>query len=253
MKHLTEEQIVLHCYGDAEDGQAIERHMETCAECRTQFEEVKSLLKEIPPTPVPEPPAYLEQRVWLNLRDRLPEQPSSAWRRLFAPSWAMAGIVAVLVIAAFLAGRFWPHVHDEDGQKNPEVAQVNPQRVVLLAVGDHLERSQMLLIEIMNGDSNDPNDLRSRQELARNLLDDNRLYRQSSQRTGDPEVARVLDDLERVLVELANAPRDLSATNVVEVRKRIQSQDLLFKIHVLGAKISRPKSAPNASSVDQRL
>jgi hypothetical protein len=252
MKHLTQEQIVLHCYGDAGDGQVIEQHLQACPECRAEFEQVKALLQEIPAIQVPEPPEYLEQKLWLNLRDRLPDPASGTWRRLLAPSrWAIAGVMAVLVIVAFLAGRFWPRAHE--GSKPPVLAQMNPQRVVLVAVGDHLERSQMLLIEIMNGDSKDPAGLSSQQELARNLLDDNRLYRQSAQRTGDPEVARVLDDLERVLVEIANAPPDLSATNVQEIRRRVQSQDLLFKIHVLGAKISRPEVAPNAASGNQRL
>lgn len=246
MKHLTEEQIVLHCYGDADNAEAIDLHLKACAECRSQFEDIRAILKEIPSAPVPEPPEYLEQKLWLNLRDKLPSQPSSGW-----PRWAIAGVAIVLIVAAFLAGRFWPHPHE--GQKPPEIAQVNPQRVVLLAVGDHLERSQMLLIEIMDGDSKDPHDLSSQQELARNLLDDNRLYRQSAQRTGNPEVARVLDDLERVLVEFANAPSDLSAANVREIRRRVQSQDLLFKIHVLGTKISRPEGTPNTASANQRL
>ena len=70
MKHLTEEQIVLHCYGDAKNGQAIDRHLDACSDCRAEFEEVKALLGEIHPTPVPEPPEYLEQKIWLNLRDK---------------------------------------------------------------------------------------------------------------------------------------------------------------------------------------
>ena len=250
MKHLTEEQIVLHCYGDATDGQAMDRHLDACAECRAEFEKVKALLAEIPPTPVPEPPEYLEQKLWLNLRDKLSGEKS--WQRFFSPSeWAISAAVGVLVIAAFLAGLFWPR--SQSNTKKPELVQVNPQRVVLVAVGDHLERSQMLLIEVMNADSKDPIDLSHQQELARNLLDDNRLYRQSAQRSGDPEVTRVLDDLERVLVEIANAPPDLSATNAQEIRSRVQSQDLLFKIHVLGERISRPEATPNTTSANQRL
>jgi hypothetical protein len=251
MKHLNEEQIVLHFYGDAGNDEAIERHLEVCAECRAEFAKVKALLAEIPATPVPEPPAYLDQKVWLHLRDRLVEEKSPAWNRLFAPSkWAVAGLVAILVMAAFLAGRFWPH-HDDHGA--PEFAQANPSRVVLVAVGDHLERSQMLLIEIMNAGSKDGAGIAGNQELARNLLDDNRLYRQSAQRTGDPEVARVLDELERVLVEIANSPPDLNPANAREIRSRIQSQDLLFKIHVLGTRISRPEAQKISPSASQRL
>jgi hypothetical protein len=253
MKHLTEEQIVLHCYGDAESGENIERHLAVCSECRGEFENVKALLKEIPASAVPEPPAYLEQKLWLNLRDHLIEEKSPMWRRFFAPQkLATAAAVIVLVLAAFVAGRFWPRPGNP-GNQPPEVAQANPGRVVLLAVGDHLERSQMLLIEIMNSDAKDKTAITGEQELARNLLDDNRLYRQSAQRNGDPEVARLLDELERVLVEVANAPPDASAANLHEIRGRIQSQDLLFKIHALGTKISRPESRYDSGSGTQRL
>ena len=37
MKHLSEEQIVLHYYGDADDAAGIERHLAGCAECRDEF------------------------------------------------------------------------------------------------------------------------------------------------------------------------------------------------------------------------
>lgn len=249
MKHLSEEQIILHCYGDASDGVAIDQHLEGCAECRAEFEKVKNLLAEIPSIEVPEP-AYLEQKVWLNLRDRLGEEKLPVWNRLFGWSrWAVGAVVAVLLVAAFLAGRFWPRHGDTTGGP---LVQANPERVVLVAVGDHLERSQMFLVEIMNSDPGGHNGIAGQQELARNLLDDNRLYRQSAQRSGDPEVARVLDELERVLVEIANAPPDLTSSNVREIRSRIQSQDLLFKIHVLGTKISRPEAQQNPSG-SQRL
>lgn len=246
MKHLTQEQIVLHCYGDAPDSYGIERHLSECGECRAEFEKVTALLKEIPVIESPEPPPYLEQKLWLNLRDRLEEEKSPAWYRFFAPSrWAIAAAVAVLVVGAFLAGRFWQRPHEPT--TNAQV-QVNPQRVVLVAVGDHLERSQMLLIELMNTDAKDRLDLSEERQQAQDLLDDNRLYRVSAQRSGDPAVAHLLDELERVLVEVANSPDQPTAGDVREIRKRIESQDLLFKIQVVGSKVSKPENP-----ADQRL
>ena len=247
MKHLTEEQIVLHCYGDAADGAAIERHMETCRQCRQEFQKVKTLLAEIPPVEAPEPPAYLEQKIWLKVRDQVPERRSSAW----LPKWAMAAVMAVLVLTAFLAGRFWPR--HMGGNQQPQSAQVSPQRVLLVAVGDHLERSQMLLVEIMNASGKGPIDLSGEQVHARDLLDANRLYRVSAQRTGDPAVAHVLDELERVLAEIADGPSELTPNELKVVRSRIQSQDLLFKIHIIGSKVTNPGSAANALPANQRL
>ena len=237
MKHLTEEQIVLHCYGDAGDGAAIEEHMQECSQCREEFDKVKVLLAGIPAVEAPEPPAYLEQKVWLRVRDQAPDRRAVSWM----PKWAWGAVMAVLLAAAFLAGRFWPR--NVDVQKPPHTAQVSPGRVLLVAVGDHLERSQMLLVEIMNSNEQGTIDLSDEQVHARDLLDSNRLYRLSAQRSGDPAVAHLLDELERVLAEIADGPSELSPNELKQIRSRIQSQDLLFKIHVIGSKVSKPTDA----------
>lgn len=252
MKHLTPEQIVLHCYGDAPDSPEIDRHLTGCSECRAEFDKMKAFLAEIPVTPVPEPPVYLEEKLWLNLRDQLSEEKRPLWRGFLTPArWAGMGAVAVLVIAAFLAGRFWPH--RVEVKAPPESVQVNPERVVLVAVGDHLERSQILLVEIMNSDAKDPADFSEERQQARNLLEDNRLYRVSAQQNGKPAVANLLDELERVLTEVANSPADMTPGDVKEIRRRIQSEDLLFKIHVMGSTVLKPGSQANLSPVNQRL
>lgn len=241
MKHLTEEQIVLQCYGDAGNGTAIEEHLQECPQCREEFGKVKALLAGIPAVEAPEPPAYLEQKVWLRVRDQAPDRRAASWM----PKWAWGAVMAVLLAAAFLAGRFWPR--NVDVQKPPQTAKVSPERVLLVAVGDHLERSQMLLVEIMNSNEQGTIDLSDEQVHARDLLDSNRLYRLSAQRSGDPAVAHLLDELERVLAEIADGPAELTPGELKQIRSRIQAQDLLFKIHVIGSKVSKP------TAVNQRL
>ena len=250
MKHLTPEQIVLHCYGDAADGPEIESHLRGCGECRAEFDKVKAFLAEIPATPVPQPPVDLEEKLWLNLRDQLREK-RPAWRGFLAPArWTAIGAVAVLVIAAFLAGRFWPNRVEV---KKPESVQVNPERVVLVAVSDHLERSQILLVEIMNADPKDAAEFSEERQQARNLLNDNRLYRVSALQNGKPGVANLLEELERVLTEVANSPAEMTAGDVKEIRRRIQSEDLLFKIHVVGSTVLKPENQANTNPANQRL
>ncbi|HEY2497140.1 MAG TPA: hypothetical protein VGK24_08725 [Candidatus Angelobacter sp.] len=255
MNHLTEEQIVLHYYGDAVmPSDEIERHLSVCADCRSEFSRVQAMLKQIEPLDVPEPLQSFEEKTWLRLRDQLPEK-GGFFRGLFRPQqkWAFAGVMALLLTAAFMAGRFWSRPVQQVAQQPP--AQVNPQRVVLVAVGDHLERSQMLLVEIMNSDSKGPINLSSEQAEARELLDDNHLYRVSAQQNDDPQVARLLDQLGRVLAEIANGPAEVSPGELQQVRHTIQSEGLLFKVRVIGSevnsKVRRPE--PISGSVNQRL
>src|SRR5215813_4834682 len=232
MNHLSEEQIVLHYYGDAESEDQVRQHLAACAECRREFERVQGLLRSIPPIEVPEPPAVFEQKTWLNLRDRLPEK--GGFRQWLATprKWALAGAVALLLVIAFVAGRYVQR--QEEARKD----KGNPQRVVLVAVGGHLERSQMLLVEIMNADDKAPLDLSTEQQQARDLLDDNHLYRLTAQRSGDPQIAHLLDDLGRVLAEIANSPSDLSPGDLEQIQHRIQSDNLLFKVRVVGSEVN---------------
>jgi hypothetical protein len=254
MNHLSEEQIVLHYYGDAEEATEVERHLAACPECRAEFLRVQSTLKQIAPLEVPEPPASFEEKTWLNLRDRLPERRGFL-QRLFGQQqkWALAGAMVMLLVMAFLAGRFWPRPGPQIAQQPP--SQVNPQRVILVAVGDHLERSQMLLVEIMNADTKGPINFSNEQAEARELLDSNHLYRVSSQQAGDPQVTRLLDQLGRVLAEIANGPAEVSPGDLEQVRHTIQSEGLLFKVRVISSEVNSKVRHPEFSggSANQRL
>jgi predicted anti-sigma-YlaC factor YlaD len=252
MKHLNEEQIVLHYYGDAESEDEVRQHLTECAACRGEFDRVQGLLRNITPSEVPDPPATFEEKTWLNLRDRLPKKRDGFRQWFLAPSkWALAGGIALLLVAAFVAGRYWPRPGTNIAKDAP-----NPQRVVLVAVGGHLERSQILLLEIMNADEKAPLDLSAEQRQARDLLDWNHLYRLSAQREGDPQVARLLEDLGRVLAEIANSPSDLSHSDLQQIRSRIQSDNLLFKVRVIGSEVNsrvRRQDQNPAASANQRL
>ena len=249
--HLSEEQIVLHFYGDAEDASAVEQHLTLCDECRGEFARVQTMLKQIEPTEVPEPAPVFEEKTWLNIRDRLPEK-GSFLKRLFGAQqkWAFAGVLALLLVGAFLAGRFWPRPTQPQNiaGKSGQPVQVNPQGVILVAVGDHLERSQMLLLEIMNSSAKGTVDFSTEQAKARDLLDNNHLYRVSAQQNGDPQVARLLDQLGRVLAQVANGPAEVSQTDLEQVRHSIQAEDLLFKVRVIGSEVNSKLRQPEQKS-----
>jgi hypothetical protein len=262
MKHLSEEQIVLHYYGDAEDGTSITQHMSECATCREEFERVQAMLRQIEPIEVPEPGASFEEKTWLNVRDRLPDKRSWLSNWFSSPKqWALAGSMVALLIAAFVAGRYWPHANTPinqppvvaDGKRNDKA---NPQQIVLVAVGSHLEQSEMLLVEIMNADGTSPLDLSAEQGRARDLLDANHLYRVSAQQAGDPKIAHLLDELGGVLAEVANSPEQLSQGDLKEIRGRIESEGLLFKVRVVGSDVNsrvRRREQSAAANTTQRL
>jgi hypothetical protein len=255
--HLTEEQMTLHYYGEPGDaGQdsdalAIERHLESCGECRTVYASIQRVLNIVDSLPVPERSPEYGAEVWKRIEHRLPSRRRnwlalpSGWR------WAAASAAcAALMVAAFFAGRTYP-----GAAKPATLAGADPQsreRVLLVAVGDYLERSQMVLIELANADTHAPLDITSEQERAGDLVSETRLYRQTAADTGDTRITGVLDDLERVLVDITHAPSNISPQQLQELRQRLEAEGIIFKIRVLGSNV-RNQDAAAAKPAGQPL
>ena len=250
MKHLSEAELALHYYGDADDSAAVERHLAECGECRREMEQLRAALKMVV-LPVPERAERFEADVWHNVRAHLPEtQRRSRWSLITPRHWAAAGALASLLIVAFLLGRFWERGGITGEPKVQNVAgQSVRDRVLLVAVGDHLDRSQVILVELSNTQPGRTVDISSQQEAARRLLDDNRLYRQTAAQVQVRAVADVLDQLEPLLVDLAHQPATISAAQFEEIRSRIEAQGILFKVRVLGSSVrERERQANTAAS-----
>jgi hypothetical protein len=183
--------------------------------------------------------------VWQRIRARLPEQEVPWWQPWF--EWrlvATAALVAVLVVAAFIAGR-WSPLRTPIGPA--AVAWVDPSedgaRVRLAATGDHLERSERMLLDLVNADG--PRvDLTAEQAGAADLINSNRLYREAATRAGDALVANVLDELERSLLEIVHGPSTAMPAELDEVRTRVGAAALLFKVRVLADELHEREVAP---------
>jgi hypothetical protein len=235
MNHLTEEQLILHYYGEEGNALAAEQHLEECPDCRDLFGSLQRVLNVVDSLPVPDPGPVYESSVWARLERRLPAPrrylPAvSSWRWLAAGA-ALAG----LMVAAFLAGRFYPQIH-----RPRALAAADPQhgeRVLLVAVGDYLERSQMVLIELANAHPKGKLDISSEQERAEDLVSESRLYRQTAEHTGDRAIGSLLEELDRVLLDITHAPSKLSPGELEEMRQRLEAKGILFKIRVMGSNV----------------
>ena len=246
MNHLTEEQFVLYYYGEGDGSPAVRAHLDACETCRAEYANLQRVLNVVDALPVPERDANYGAQVWNRLWDRPPGL--SWWKLPWFPArhWAAAALMATLIVAAFLAGRYYPRT--QTGAQTANAGQVR-ERILLVAVGDHLERSQTILLELVNAQPGQSLDVASERERAGDLVADNRLYRQTAARTGDTRVASVLDDLEPVLLEIAHGPDRLTAEEVENLRQRIEGDGILFKVRVVGSTVRGrdEKAAPPAA------
>ena len=238
MKHLDDAQLAAVYYGEAGTGER--EHLAGCESCRLAYQELASVLDQVE-LPVPERGEEYGAQVWRRVSRELqtPAPRRSFWRDLWIPRpWAVAAAMVVLLIAGFVAGRFWPGNRTQVAAR-PIPPQVR-ERILLVAVGDHLDRSQMVLLELVNTRPQSSEvDISNEQQRAQDLIASNRLYRQTALRSGDPGVATVLDELERVLLEVAHSPSHLSSQEFEELRQRVEAQGILFKVRVIDSQLQQ--------------
>lgn len=244
MTHPNEEQLILYYYGDADDAMAVESHLLECAECRACLEALKQTFLAVESVPVPERGAGYGRDVWAQLEPKLDRARGGSWLEWFQPKrLALVGTMAALLIVAFLAGRLIPRGPDGNGDPEPTAEAVR-ERVLLVAVGDHLERSQMVLVELVNTKPNGTVNIAAERGRAENLVAANRLYRQTAAEVGDATVTSLLEDLERVLLEIARSPEKVSGPELAALQKRIEAKGILFKVRVVGSQVREREQAP---------
>ena len=251
--HLSEEELILHYYGETDraDESRVDTHLADCGDCQAANAQLRRVLTLVETaTPVEARPGF-ERDAWARIEPRLDDNSGGLVRFLvrrspkgeggWFPQWALAGGVAALVLVAFMAGRFTGDVPAGNlVEATPSLgapADASPDRVLHVAVGDHLDRTQLMLTELVNNDVDQADMFAGEQERASDLVAINRLIRQSAAQSGDAGVADVLEDLERVLLEIANAPADVTSNELSDLKARITAQDLLFRVRVIASEM----------------
>ena len=249
MRHLDEEAVVAAGFGDAGDEDAA--HLAECPACAEAVARTRALLSQVEPDAVPERGDEYGARVWERLQGRLEFERGLLRRARLRRRVAVWGALAASLVVAFLAGREFPRLTPPVAREIPAEAR---ERILLLAVADHLDRSQVLLLELTNAGPEGGLDPAATQESAEALVAANRLYRASATQAGDAGVASVLQELERVLVEVAHQAEDGSAGDLSRIGRRIEERGLLFKVRVIGTQVrERGNDGRTAPPLDSKV
>jgi hypothetical protein len=261
MNHMTEEELIAYHDGESRGRERFTAHLNECAECRREMDRLEAVFAALDAMPVPDPGEDFGRRVWQQISPRLPEKSASWWQSWFEPhrlvaAGAMAAVI--LFLFAFFIGRYTkkslPSADFADAGKVRE-------RVLVVAVGDHLGRSEMVLVELANTEPTKGQKLvniSSEQKRAEDLLEENRLYRQTALRDGDTLMASTLDELERVLLDIANSPDEVTPTQFEAIQRRIAEKGILLKVRVVHQdlrereKTATPSPAPENSAANER-
>jgi hypothetical protein len=249
MKHPKEEELIAYHDGEAAGREGIAAHVRDCTECQTELARIDALLAALNTIPVPELGEDYGQRVWQQISPRLPEKREHWWDLLLRQpkptQWLQPGrliavsAIAALVLAAFIAGRISKPV----GPIAPVATDASKvrERILVMAVGEHLGRSEMVLVELANSGPQRAGqkqvNISGEQHRAEDLLEENRLYRQTALEQGDPALVSILDELERVLLDVAHSPEQVTPAQLQGIRQRIEAGGILFKVRVVGKEL----------------
>jgi len=254
---------VLDYYGelDAADRDRVRTHLAWCADCQHADRDLRVTLRLVDVAPVPEPSESVEREMWARIEPHLRVEPvarpwtvrlgalrlrsgqapgggTRPWTRL-----AWGGGVAAAIVLAFFVGRAGQVRTPDAGGARPAAFQAARERVLDAEVGDHFERSQRVLTDLVNMESATPVVLANDQQRAADLVASGRVYRRTADALGETATSELLEDLERVLLDVANGSAEPTPREIESWRERIDQQDLVFRLRVVGAEMRRRQQA----------
>ncbi|MES1261001.1 MAG: hypothetical protein ABUS49_04625 [Acidobacteriota bacterium] len=228
MTHLTEQDLVLLYYGEPgapADGRA---HLRECVACRAAAASLARTLNICSEWTLPEPAPDFGRSVWAGIAPRLEDRPARLWLPL---RWLVPALCALL-LGAFLVGRI---SNRPAPALTAGLSDQARQRILAITLADHLDRAELLLTEISNTSADDTGaDFSSARFRAQDLVDEGRLILQTiSGARGETATSSLLDQVDRFMLEVANAPDRVSPEEIQTLQRRIRSGSLLFKVRII--------------------
>lgn len=241
MNTINDETLVLFHYGELDplEMNALRTRMTKDDALAQRYAELAAMLDTVP-EPEGERDEFYGRRVWTGIESRLPvvrRESTVSW-------WRIAGMAAALGIVAITAYQF--------GQSTAPVTPVvvergavsdaDRARVIKASLRSHMESASRLFMELENTESMGVVDVEAEKNWAATLLVANRLYRFAAEQAGQERIVRVLEDMEPMLIELANSEHTLTDEEFQALRRRLETNNLTFKASVTTRSL-RPEGA----------
>ena len=249
MNPISDDDLVLYHYRDGLDATRtaeIEAALAASGALRERYGAVERAIAHFSEEEPPSDPD-LSARLWRRLAPQLEDaglftKKSTTFERLrtlFAqPTLRMAFAGAAILIVAiglgFLVGRQTVTVAPLSASNDANAAAA---RVLEAYVAANLRATEGVLLTASN--SGDVSLLEGNRELAQSLVESNRLYALAAARAGDARLANFLRQLEPVLLSLANQPGSATIQSSEDLRRFLDTTDLLFQVRATQAHLAR--------------
>jgi len=258
MNPISDNDLILYHYQDGLDAGRlgeISAALATSKELQFRYARLGRVLDAAMDEP-PQPSAGFEQRLWSRfeqsvdgakrpgyladfvhrMRDMFDSARGS--RLVLAAGFACALLIALGV--GFQVGRVAPPPAIVETPAEASIETQGNERTMANRVLDgyvsgHLRATEGLLLTTVNADGSEFLD--DNRELAKSLVESNRLYAFAAARAGNARLADFLRQLEPVLLEVANQPATSSVKDRQGLRDYLQRSDLLFQVRATESRI----------------
>ena len=226
------------------DHKKVEDHLAECQHCASEamslIAMIKTIDREIKAPSEEQSPEFWNNFV-LRVEDKLREEQhaekrptSSIWdkleslfifrRRIIA---AACGSLAIVLLIVVILKWYTPPQHEEQREQiaqQPLQSDTTSERM-----SKYFRKSKVLLVGITNmkTDEHYPLDLTAERRASRELIHEARYLKSQPL---DIRSAKLIDDMEKILIELANLEEQNDLPNVDIIRGGIHSENLLFKV-----------------------
>jgi len=232
----------------AAEARAVEEHLARCSACREDLRMLREAIGILPrramlPSDERDEkfwvsfPSLVEERIEGERKKRTPVFAAAADRfisfvhfnrtPLIAGCGALAAIALAVVLLMRPAAVTAPPVPGNSTQAAGEAGTLEPGG---LQLHNYLKKSRVLLVGVSNMRTDDHTiDLSIERRQSRELVHEARDLRKQPL---DPRSAKLVGELEKILIELANSDRRHDVPDVEIIRSGIRDHNLLFKIRM---------------------
>ena len=243
---------------DKRQREFFEIHLGRCEECRREYTELRETQVRMEQWERPQPGQAFWAGYWDRLEARMHREKQfdrpplirrlfGNWETLRMPRWSFQAAAALILVAVgVFIGRvvLAPPVPPPRPSLAAAEAGGGPGLELASRTQSYVERSKMVLLAIVNFDPDleDPYvlDLPHKQHLSRQLVREADWLKLQLAETRQHRLQELIEDLETVLLQIANLETAAPAVTVDLVQAGIQSRGIFLKMHL--AEVNQPWS-----------
>ena len=245
MRNDQQERLVLYLAGELGPDERIE--LETAlrddAELREEIEALRRTFEMVGESTPDKPGEAYWRTFWSRLQPNLHRK--TWWEKFveaFAPRSGLrlaavfGTMAAVFVLTVFMLYQFTVTQRPEVTVRTSTIKIKRTEGFFEMAAGDYLERSRLLLLEVVNIAGNGPppiEQVMDNRRRSEELLSENRSFRIAAEKEEDERLASLLNELEIVLMDIANIDLEVAQEALANLKRRIEKKELLEKFETV--------------------